>query len=458
MKTQGVFFSMQNDTTALIDIVGVIGWQVEYKTLRDMILQVPSTAKSCTFKIYSPGGDVMSGNGIAQEIGLLSKRGVQTIADIQVGASMATVIGLACDKRTIASNGRFLVHNAWTETVGDADAHEANVKMLRDIENETAQFYADRCGKGATKASMLALMAEDRWMTPKEAKKLGFVHEIVDPFAEDTYKQVREEMIASGKMPKGFADLPPVNEAEEKTPVAPVAPVEAVAVVVPVVPPVPPIPAVPPVVPVVAIVEQAKQEDPNASREVPVSPVAPTSATPQSVPSADAPAPKAEASLAGCDATGCENNSGGQCSLPQMSVDEEGMCSNMSASMKTTARAKAQLEISGQMEEMRKKMVAKDEVISAHQSAKDLAIAENVRMKKSHEAEIVAMSASLDEVTAKLRDANERHGKLLSGGLGFSHDPQSWLEALSLCKNDYVACAKKYPELQKKYIEAHRQK
>lgn len=202
-------------TEATIDIIGVIGWEVAYDRLREMLNSLPDTIKQVTFDIYSPGGDVWEGNGIIQQIGELSQRGVKTVAKIQVAASMATLIAVACETRIMAANGRWLIHNAWTATMGDAAEHEKQAKMLRDAENEGAQFYADRTG--GKKEDMLALMAEERWMLAEEAKEIGFVQTISDPFKVEDFAEVKAEIVAAGKWPQALVvDMPEDESATEE--------------------------------------------------------------------------------------------------------------------------------------------------------------------------------------------------------------------------------------------------
>lgn len=206
MKKQGVFMAeMAADATdASIDIVGVIGWEVAFTELRAMFGTLSDAVKRVTFNIYSPGGDVWDGNGIVQAIGELGKTR-ETVARVQVAASMATLIAVACKRRSIAANGRFLIHNAWTVTQGDAAEHEKAAKTLRDCEVEAVKFYAARTGK--TEDEIRALMNEERWLTPTEAKELGFVDEIDDPFDQRAVATVRAEIEAAGKWPVALVDI-----------------------------------------------------------------------------------------------------------------------------------------------------------------------------------------------------------------------------------------------------------
>lgn len=196
---------VQGVDEVIIDIVGAIGWDVGYQQIKDMIAQIPTTTKKCVFEIYSPGGDIWDGNGCMQEIGELSKR-CETVAKIQMAASMATLIACACNKRVMARNGRFLIHNAWTQTTGDAAAHEKAAQELKDCEMEAAKFYAERTG--GKSEDMLALMAEERWMMPEEALKLGFVNEIDDPFCPEDYADVKRELMSANRWPKALVELP----------------------------------------------------------------------------------------------------------------------------------------------------------------------------------------------------------------------------------------------------------
>jgi hypothetical protein len=108
-----------------------------------------------------------------------------------------------------------LIHNAWTVTQGDAADHEKAAQTLRDCEAEAARFYAQRTGQ--TEDAMRELMAEERWLTPAEAKDMGFVQEINDPFDAAEVAAVRAEIEAAGKWPQALVDIPPQKEQDAST-------------------------------------------------------------------------------------------------------------------------------------------------------------------------------------------------------------------------------------------------
>ena len=202
---QGIFMrKMEADSTdAIIDIIGVIGWDVAYGEMLGMLRAVPVTATRLIFEIYSPGGSVWEGNAIIQMIG---ESKLETVARVKTAASMAALIAAACKVREISGNGRFLVHNPWAGLEGDAAAMEKRAKELRDIEVETAAFLAARTGQ--TSEKIIALMAEERWLTPAEAVELGFIQAINDPFNAKEYADVKAEIVAAGKWPKSLVEIP----------------------------------------------------------------------------------------------------------------------------------------------------------------------------------------------------------------------------------------------------------
>jgi ATP-dependent protease ClpP protease subunit len=212
MTKQGIFMRKKedDDKTCVIDIIGVIGWEVWYPAMMDMLKGISDSVENVIFDIYSPGGDVWEGNAIANYIGQMKQN---TVARVQVAASMATIIAVACKKREIAANGRWLIHNPWTQLAGDADALEKRAKELRDCEAEAAEFYSKRSGQPVEK--IIDLMDEERWLTPKETLELGFVQAINDPFDQADFAAVKDEIVAAGKWPVALAEIPAEHKKDE---------------------------------------------------------------------------------------------------------------------------------------------------------------------------------------------------------------------------------------------------
>jgi len=122
-----------------------------------------------------------------------------TTAKVQVAASMATLIAVACDERIMAANGRWLIHNPWSMAMGDHAEMAKNATLLKEAKDEAAEFYSKRTGMDVEAVN--ALMDEERWMRASEAKELGFVNEIADPFEVEDFAEMAAEIAARGKWP-----------------------------------------------------------------------------------------------------------------------------------------------------------------------------------------------------------------------------------------------------------------
>jgi len=406
---QGIFArAMAADSSEqIIDIIGVVGWEVGYQKLREILRAIPDGTKSVLFDIYSPGGDVWEGNGIVQEIGELSKRGIKTSAKIQVAASMATLIAVACDTRTIAANGRFLIHNAWAGITGDAAEMEKMAKTLRDCEQEAAKFYAERTGNKPDK--MLELMSEERWMLPDETKSLGFVQEICDPFKPEEYEAVKQEIVAAGKWPKALVELP---------------------------------------------AEPPKKEEPNNADKTDAVAVVPApAAAVQPVTTADDPA--YSKGLAEGEKIRAEEQAK---YLTQLAARDELIKAHQSAKDKAASQVlalEAQLKKTVADAESKLSMTVQD--MSAEHAKQISGLTE--KFTKDHSAAVNTLNIKISELRKTLQEANDRNSKLIAGAMTFEPTVTTWEEAMKACDNDYVKAAGRYPEILKTYIrEANKTK
>ena len=411
---QGIFLRKDDAAkTYTIEVFGIIGWDVWFGQMREMIRTIPAEVEQVIFEIYSPGGDVWEGNGIINDIAGMQQK---TVARVQVAASMATMIALACKEREIASNGRWLIHNPWTAIQGDADALERRAKELRDCEAEAANYYAARTGQKVE--VMIALMAEERWLTAKEAQELGFVQKINDPFDQAAYDAIKSEIVAAGKWPVALAtDEPPrakevtmkaeIIEKEPEQP-APVEPPKQEADSAPAVPP----PA-----------KEEKNDDAVTTG------------------AARAPAEKPDVADKPADVAA---NPAPEAAQPVKSRDYE--------RGKADAKADCELAFSKQLADLTEQVAAREKLIRKLQSEKDILANELAAAQKDMDARETELNRKINDLVKELKDANERHSKLLAGGMTFAPaEPESWEEAMHLYNGDYAACARKYPKLRDEF-------
>ena len=414
MKKQGVFLNeiKAESTDAVIDIVGVIGWEVAFTELKKMFLSLPESVKRVCFDIYSPGGDVWDGNGIVTAIGELGKR-CETVARVQVAASMATLIAVACQKRSIASNGRFLIHNVWTSVSGDAAELEKRAKELRDCEVEAANFYASRTGKTADE--MLTLMNEERWLTPAETVAFGFVTAIDDPFNPDEVAAVNAEIQAAGKWPQSLVEIPKAAmvgkcmdcvsiQKETNPPCAACGSQNVVEV----------------------NESECKKEkdDGNADTE------------------------GGKGGVEGKqDDAGNASNSAVDTVAIESAAFERGRADGVA-----TGRNEEAARIADQITALNERVKKSDALASKHQGERDALQARITAMEKSHATQIKVLTENLNTATDRVR-------KFCDGALTFSPAlPESWEDALKSCGGDYEKAAKQYPDLRKAFNERKKTK
>ena len=130
-----------------------------------------------TLNIYlnSVGGDVWAGWAIHS---MLARVQAQKNLYIDgIAASIATVIAMAADKIFMAKNALFMIHNAWTYTVGNAEDHRKAVELLVRVDDVARELYAKKTGKDADEVR--AMMDAETWMSADEALAAGFADELV---------------------------------------------------------------------------------------------------------------------------------------------------------------------------------------------------------------------------------------------------------------------------------------
>lgn len=136
-------------------------------------------------RINSPGGDVFAAQAISQA---LREHPATVIGHIDgVAASAATEIACACDSTVIAPGGMYMIHQAWTFALGNADDLEKTVVLLRKVDGQLADTYANATGKD--RDTIDAWMKAETWFTAAEAVAEGFVGAVAEPAVKDAQAQ-----------------------------------------------------------------------------------------------------------------------------------------------------------------------------------------------------------------------------------------------------------------------------
>lgn len=147
-----------------------------------------SDAEKIVVHIQSPGGSVYAGYNTYHVL-KSSGKPIEAIIEGEC-QSIATFISLAADKIVARNPSVFMIHNPYTEISGDAKTMENGANELRKIEDVMINAY--HLKTKLSEDEIRQMMAKETSMTAHEAKKYGFVDEVIDPL----------KMVAFGKQIK----------------------------------------------------------------------------------------------------------------------------------------------------------------------------------------------------------------------------------------------------------------
>lgn len=146
-------------------------------------------------KINSSGGNAQAGFDIYHYLKSLGKP-ITTMVEGRC-ESIATVIALAGDTRTITADSIFMIHNPWMELAGDADQVAAAAKELKAVEDQIINFYHEHTG--IEKTALDAMMKKETEMNPTIAVDTKFMTEMVSKVEAFAYVPERKLNIVAIK-------------------------------------------------------------------------------------------------------------------------------------------------------------------------------------------------------------------------------------------------------------------
>lgn len=185
------------DNTADLYIYGDIGesWWAESVTAKavvDQLNELDASVTAVDVYVNSYGGSVTDGLAIYNALRRKARAGVTVNTHNDgIAASIASLIMMAGDTVTMASNARFMVHAPWGGLYVTGNAVEVRkaaaefADMLDGYSESMAKSYAAKTLR--PQADMLALLTdgEDHWYSAEQAKAEGFIDTISDADAED---------------------------------------------------------------------------------------------------------------------------------------------------------------------------------------------------------------------------------------------------------------------------------
>lgn len=134
------------------------------------------TAPLIHVRINSPGGDVFEARAVAT---VLKAHAARVVVHVDgLAASAATTIALAGDEVRMATGAFFMIHEAWSVSVGSAADHRQMADLVDKVNDAIVADYVAKTG--ATEAQVRTWMAAESWFTAEEAVANGFADVISD--------------------------------------------------------------------------------------------------------------------------------------------------------------------------------------------------------------------------------------------------------------------------------------
>ena len=129
-----------------------------------------------TIHLDSPGGSVT--DGLAIHNAILSYDGDVTVHIDTLCASIATVVACAADRVVMNSNGKYMIHRAWTVAMGNAKDFRGMADIMEMMDKDIAETYVAKAG--GESEDWLMMMDKETWFDAEKALEIGLVDEIVD--------------------------------------------------------------------------------------------------------------------------------------------------------------------------------------------------------------------------------------------------------------------------------------
>lgn len=164
-----------NSDETEIMIYDVLGWPFNDAT--ELIKNINTIkTKSILVKINSPGGDAFDGISIYNALANHPSKVITRVEGL--AASIASIIVMAGKEIQMYQNTMMMIHNAWAYVVGNQQALLEVATVLDKMDNNLIGIYTGKTK--SSKKEMAQMMADETWMTAKEAQDKGFIDTILE--------------------------------------------------------------------------------------------------------------------------------------------------------------------------------------------------------------------------------------------------------------------------------------
>ena len=149
---------------------------ISVSTIKDQISTL-SPQEDIELHINSPGGDVMAGFALFNLLRSIPNKVITNIDGL--AGSIASVVALAGDVVNISETGSIMIHNASVMRGGTAKELDKMETELLKIDKTILDIYVAKTR--ASQKSIRALMDAETILNAREAVKLGFADNIINP-------------------------------------------------------------------------------------------------------------------------------------------------------------------------------------------------------------------------------------------------------------------------------------
>lgn len=175
---------------------------MEHTSAKSVTSQLESAGtESLLVEINSPGGSVFDASEIYTA--LMSYKGDVEVQIVGLAASAASIVAMAGDRVLMSPTAQMMIHNASAISGGDHRDMKHTSDFLRGVDRTIADAYAKK--SGLDYQELLAMMADETWLTPDKAKEVGLIDAVM--FEEEAPKVVASfDTSNGGLLPQSVID------------------------------------------------------------------------------------------------------------------------------------------------------------------------------------------------------------------------------------------------------------
>lgn len=161
----------------LYGTIGTDSWTGDGNSAKDFAAQLKElSGKPLDIRIDSGGGDVYEGFAMCSAI--QRYKGETTAYIDGMAASAAAYVAAVCDRVVMNDYAWFMIHNAWTLTVGNAQELAATIDRLNQIDATIRDIITKR--STLTSEEVAAYMEAETWFSASEALEAGICQEVAE--------------------------------------------------------------------------------------------------------------------------------------------------------------------------------------------------------------------------------------------------------------------------------------